>query len=224
LRESSIILEGKLNQFVRSEAGNLAFMLEESDGSLHYCFSPIKDVSLGISDDLLIYGSQQAANKVRINYILNKTRNTEAVLIERKQSWTYTISLIFSIIVTVLFVISLLFLLRVFPINYSTIGSIFNFIFSLIMVIMLVPVLIILWVLTSVFNKNRSENKNLTNSIEDIKKKLGIAKSSITLATQSQIEVQSESEITGAGKYCSHCGEKLLPEARFCSKCGAKWE
>jgi hypothetical protein len=33
------ILEGRVKQFVKSESGNLAFMLEDNQGNVHYCFS-----------------------------------------------------------------------------------------------------------------------------------------------------------------------------------------
>ena len=225
MRESTIVLEGKIKEFARSEAGNLAFMLEESGGSLHYCFSPVKDVLLGISDELIVFGSSHGANKVRINYILNKTRNTEKVLIETKQSWTYSVSLIFSIIVTGLFVLSLLVLTRILPINYFGIfDSIFSFVFSLIMVILLLPVLIILWVLTSAFSKKRNESEDLKKHIKDLKENLDISEPYQASISQKQSEFQPEPKNIEGGKFCSHCGEKLPPEAKFCSKCGAKWD
>ncbi|TFG03576.1 MAG: zinc-ribbon domain-containing protein [Promethearchaeota archaeon] len=225
MRESSIVLEGQVKNFVKSDAGNLAFMLEEPGGSLHYCFSPVKNVSLGISDEVIVYGSSQSANKIRVNYLMNKTRNTENTLIETKQSWTYSVSLIFSIIITILFVISLLFLLRIIPVSViGTIDSIFNFVFALIMVITLLPVLIIMWVLTSAFRKKRSESEELAKRIKDVKKELGVSEPDTLNTSQKQAEVQNESISSGTAKFCAHCGERLPPEAKFCSKCGAKWD
>ena len=226
MRESSIIIEGKIKEFARSEAGNLAFMVEDSGGSIHYCYSPVKEVSIAISDDVVIYGNSHSyySNKIRVNYILNKTRNTENVLIERKQSWTYTVSFVFSILITALFVISLLVLVRIIPVNFlGVLDSIFSSVFSMIMVILLAPVLIIMWVLTSAFGKKRSESEELAKRIKDMKENLGISETSKTSSPQKQLDVESE-KTTTATKFCSHCGEKLPPEAKFCSKCGAKWD
>lgn len=225
MREASIVLEGKIKNFARSEAGNLAFMLEDSGGIVRYCYSPVKDVVLNVSDDLLVFGTRQSANKIRVNYILNKTRNTETTLIDKKQSWAYGLSLALSIIVTGLFVVALLVLLRIFPISYSSsFDSIFGFVISLIMVIMFFPLLIILWVLTSAFSKKRSESEELVKRVKDVREDLGISGSSKPSTQHNKASDQSESDFTGTAKFCSHCGEKLPLEAKFCAKCGAKWE
>ena len=225
MRGSTIVLEGKVKEFARSEAGNLAFMLEESGGNIHYCFSPVKKALLGISDDIVVYGSYHGTNKVRVDYILNKTRNSEDILIETRQSWAYTLSLIISICTTGLVVLSFLVLLRIIPIGFfGTLDSIFSFVFSLIMVITLLPVIIIMWVLTSAFGKKRRENEEITNQIKDIKDKLGISESPKPSVAQKQELIQSESKDIGTAKFCAHCGERLPHEAKFCSKCGAKWD
>jgi hypothetical protein len=223
--ESSIILEGKIKDFAKSEAGNLAFMLEDIQGNLHYCFSPIKRASFGINDKVVIHGTAHSGNKIRLSYILNKTRNTEDILIESKQDWTYIVSLVFSILTTAGFVFSLLVLIGVIPTNiFGIYNSILAFIFSLIMVILLLPVLIIMWVLTSSFGKKRKEKEDLSQHIEEIKQNLGIKEPATTPEMQKEFLIQPEEEFGGAAKFCSHCGAQLPPEAKFCSKCGAKWD
>ena len=225
MRGSTILLEGKVKEFARSEAGNLAFMLEETGGSLHYCFSPVKKALLEISDEVIVYGTYHSANKVRVDYILNKTRNSEDILIETRHSWAYTLSLITSIFTTGLVILSFLVLFRIIPINFLGIfDSIFSSIFSLIMVIALLPVVIIFWVLTSAFSKRRSENEELTKRIKDIKDKLGVSESPKPSVAQKQETPKLESKNIGTAKFCAHCGERLPPEAKFCSKCGAKWD
>jgi hypothetical protein len=223
--ESKIVLEGKVKEFVRSEAGNLAFMLEDSRGNIHYCFSQVKTGSLGISDEVIVHGTLHSGNKVRLSYLVNKTRNTEEMLIETKQSWAYSASLTFSILVTAGFVVSLLILVGIIPIGTgSTFDNIFRFVLSLILVILLLPVLIILWVLTSAFGKKRKESEALKEDITKMKGKVGISEPSKTVIAQKEFEAQAEPYSAGAMKFCSHCGEKLAAEAKFCSKCGAKWE
>ncbi len=223
--ESKIVLEGKVKEFVRSEAGNLAFMLEDSGGNMRYCFSQVKSGSLGTSDEIVVHGTLHSANKIRVNYIINKTRNIEEVLIESKQSWAYTASLIFSILITAGFVVALLVLVGIIPIGFgSPIDSIFGFVFSLILVILLLPVLIIMWVLTSAFGKKRKESEALKEDITKMKEKVGISEPSKTVIPQKESEAQAEPYSAGAMKFCSHCGERLAAEAKFCSKCGAKWD
>jgi hypothetical protein len=222
--ESKIVLEGKVKEFVRSEAGNLAFMLEDSGGNMRYCFSQVKTGSLGISDEIVVHGTLHGTNKVRVNYIINKTRNIEEVLIDTKQSWAYTASLVFSILVTAGFVVALLVLVGIIPIGTGgTFDNIFRFVFSIILVILLLPVLIIMWVLTSAFGKKRKESEALKGDITKMKGKVGISPSK-TVAPQKGSETQAEPYNAGATKFCSHCGEQLPVEAKFCPKCGAKWE
>lgn len=223
--ESKIVLKGKVKEFARSEAGNLAFMLEDSTGNLHYCYSQVKTGSLGISDEIIVHGTLHSGNKIRLSYIINKTRNTEDVLIESKQSWAYTVSLIFSILVTAGFVVSLLILMGIIPIGFGgPIDSILGFVFSLILVILLLPVLIIMWVLTRAFGKKRKESEALKEDITKMKEKVGISEPSKTVIPQKESEAQTEPYNAGAMKFCSHCGERLPAEAKFCPKCGAKWE
>lgn len=225
MRESPILLEGRVKEFAHSEAGNLAFMLQDSGGGLHYCYTPVKKALLGISDEIAVYGSQRGANKIRVDYILNKTRNSENILVERRQSWAYTLSLITSICVTGLIVLSVSILLRIIPINLlGTLDSIFSFVFSLIMLITLLPVVIIMWVLTSAFGKKRREDEELTKRIKDIKNQLGGSKSETSSVAQKQEIIESESKNIGIPKFCAHCGEQLPLEAKFCAKCGAKWD
>jgi ABC-type multidrug transport system fused ATPase/permease subunit len=223
--ETTIILEGKVREYAKSDAGNLAFMLEDSQGNLHYCFSPTKRATLAISDNVVIHGTAYSGNKIRLNYILNKSRNTEDILIEAKQDWTYTVSLVFSIIITGIWVFALLILIGVIPINFfGMFDSILGFVFSLIMVILLLPVLIIMWVLTSSFGKKKRESLELSQHIAKMKQNMGYAEPLKTTLPQVEPSMQSEEEVIGGTtKFCSHCGAKLPLEAKFCSKCGAKW-
>jgi len=184
-----------------------------------------QETILAISDDVVIHGTSYSGNKIRLNYILNKTRNTEDILIEAKQEWTYTVSLVFSIIITGIWVFALLFLIGIIPTNFFGIfDAIMTFIFSLIMVILLLPVLIIMWVLTSSFGKKKRESHELSQHIAKMKQNVGFAEPPKANLPQVEPSMQSEEEVIGGStKFCSHCGAKLPPEAKFCSKCGAKW-
>ena len=127
--------------------------------------------------------------------------------------------------ITAGFVVSLLILVGIIPIGFGgTIDSILRFVFSLIMVILLLPVLIIMWVLTSAFGKKRKESETLKEDISKMKGKGGISEPSKPVIPQKEYEAQAEPYSAGAMKFCSHCGEKLPVDAKFCSKCGAKWE
>ena len=60
------VLEGRVKQFVKSESGNLAFMLEDNQGNVHYCFSAGKKPMLNSSDNLVLIGSYLSGNKFSI--------------------------------------------------------------------------------------------------------------------------------------------------------------
>ena len=233
MSERNIILEGYIKQFVKSESGNIAFMLEDAQGSLHYCFSPSKKPLISLSDKIAIIGSELSGNKVRINYILNKTRNSEDNLIETKKDWLYYLALSFAIIVTGGFIFALLFTLGIFPMQSSSMwGSlsyIFNFVFSILLVILFLPLMIILWVLTFLFSKKRSKESALEIEIENMK---NLIREKTTISPQIkpseliQMEekgIPNEGQLIGKIRYCAHCGEKLPSEAQFCPKCGSKW-
>ncbi|MFX0058412.1 MAG: zinc-ribbon domain-containing protein [Candidatus Heimdallarchaeota archaeon] len=229
MSEQFIVLKGKVKEFTRSESGNLAFMFEDKNGDIRYCFSPTKKPFINISDELVIIGSLISGAKVRINYIINNTKNSEENLIEPKSDWTYYVSLIFAILVTLGLIIAVLFLTGIIPIGgdsiWDPINTIFSMVISLVMVILFVPLMIILWVLTIVFSKKKKSGLELENEVLRIKKEIyGVEKTTQTtvISEQAPIEYEEEKNIP-KGKYCSHCGEKLPYEAKFCPKCGSKW-
>ena len=229
MSEQFIVLKGRVKEFTRSESGNLAFMFEDKNGDIRYCFSPTKKPFINISDELIIIGSLISGAKVRINYIINKTRNSEESLIESKADWTYYVSLIFSIIVTAGLIISILFLTGIIPSGsgsiWGAIGSIFSMVISLVMTILLIPVAIILWSLTIAFAKKKKQGSELENQVLNIKKEIyGVQKPLQTNISSepSTGEIEVEKPVI-KGRFCSHCGEKLPPEAKFCPKCGSQW-
>ncbi|MFW9937182.1 MAG: zinc-ribbon domain-containing protein [Candidatus Thorarchaeota archaeon] len=229
MSEQFIVLRGRVKEFTRSESGNLAFMLEDKNGDIRYCFSPTKKPYINISDELIIIGSLISGAKVRINYIINKTRDSEENLIESKTEWTYYVSIIFAIIATAGLIIAILFLSGIIPSGggsiWGSIGSIFSMVISLVMTILLVPVAIILWSLTIVFAKKKKTGSELEDQVLKIKQEIyGVQKPAQTNLSSDQINNKIEEEKSVMrGKFCSHCGEKLPLEAKFCPKCGSKW-
>ena len=87
MSEHTIVLEGKVKDFTKSYSGNFSFMLEDSQNNLHYCFSTKKRPGLSGSDNIIVIGSTTTGNKVRINYIINQSRNTEENMIEGSTDW-----------------------------------------------------------------------------------------------------------------------------------------
>lgn len=233
MSERNIILEGYIKQFVKSESGNIAFMLEDAQANLHYCFSPSKKPLISLSDKIVIIGSELSGNKVRINYILNKTRNSEENLIETKKDWLYYLALSFAIIVTGGFIVALLFILGIFPMQstpmWGSLNYIFNFVFLLLLVILFLPLMIILWVLTFVFSKKRSNESQLEIEVENLKNLIREKTTNSSQIRPSELiqreekEIPHEEQVTGNIRYCAHCGEKLPSEGKFCPKCGSKW-
>lgn len=223
MSENMIILRGKVREFTKSYSGNLSFMLEDSLNSLHYCFSIKKGLLVNPSDDVIIYGSQTSGNKVRINYIINQTRNTEENLVETSQDWTYYLSLIAAIGSTIGFIAAILFSLGVFPVDYGYMGmfgSIFGMIFSIVLVIALLPAMIIFWVLTNSFVKKRKRGSEIEAEISKFKQ--GITSPITSDSPAKPLEGQIEAEDYGTKpQFCAHCGTKVPIEAKFCPSCGS---
>ena len=163
------ILEGRVKQFIKSESGNLAFMLEDNQGNMNYCFSTVKKPIINSSDHLVLFGSYLSASKFRVSFILNKTKNTEENLIDTKFDWTYKVSLILAILVTCGFVLSL-FLTPRYP--YGSYGYIYSYITLIFSIIFIVPIMIVLWILTAVFSKSRKKGSNLDREILKLKEKI----------------------------------------------------
>jgi len=233
MSEQTIVIEGRVEQFVKAQSGNIAFMLNDTQRNLRYCFTTGRKPLLNVLDEVIVIGSVISGNKVRANYIINKTKNTEDNLLEKKGNWPYYVSLAFALIVTGGFVVALLFVLGVFPMPSGSIWDPFNFIFgfiySIILMVIFVPLMIILWVLTAVFSKKKSSESNLEIEVARIKQSVYTQKPSPSKPVQT---MDSESltpksviveETSYRPSFCSHCGEKLPPDAKFCPKCGSKW-
>jgi len=223
MSENTIVLRGKVREFTKSYSGNLAFTLEDSQNNLHYCFSTKKSSLLNSSDDFILFGSYTSGNKVRINYIINQTKNSEDNLVDASHDWTYYISLIGSIGTTIGFIVAILFSLGLFSVDYGYMGMfgpIFNMVFSIILIILLLPAMIVFWVLTNSFAKKRKRGLELGAEISKFKQ--GIS-SPITLDSPAKpLEGQIEAENNGKRpQFCAHCGTKVPIEAKFCPSCGA---
>ena len=208
------VLEGKIKQLVKSESGNLAFMLEDNQGNMHYCFSAGKKPILNSSDHLVLIGSYLSDSKFRISFILNKTKNTEENLIDTKFDWTYKVSLVSAILVTCGFVLYLFFYLSFTPVDPYGI-YVFSYITLIISIAYLVGPIIILWVLTVVFSKSRKKSSKLDREIIKLKEEYSNkAPSTSTIKTVDTITKPN---------FCPNCGGKLPAEAKFCPRCGSEF-
>jgi len=223
MSENSIVLRGKVREFTKSYSGNLSFTLEDSLNSLHYCFSTKKGSLVSSSDDVIIFGSHTSGNKVRINYIINQTRNTETNLVETSQDWTYYLSLIAAIGTTIGFIVAILFSLGLFPVDYGYMGmfgSIFTMIFSFVSIISLLQAMIIFWVLTNSFAKKRKRGSEIEAEISKFKQ--GITSPITSDSPSKPLEGKMETEEYGKKpQFCTHCGTKVPIEAKFCPSCGS---
>jgi len=208
------VLEGRIKQLVKSESGNLAFMLEDNQGNMHYCFSAGKKPILNSSDHLVLIGSYPSDSKFRISFILNKTKNTEENLIDTKFDWTYKVSLVSAILVTCGFVLYLFFYLSFTPVVPYGI-YVFSYITLIISIAYLVGPIIILWVLTVVFSKSRKKSSKLDREIIKLKEAYySKAPSTSTIKTVDTIRKPN---------FCPNCGGKLPAEAKFCPRCGSEF-
>ncbi len=210
------ILNGRVKQIVKSESGNLAFMLEDNSGNVHYCFSAGKKPLLNSSDQLVLIGSYLSASKFRVSFILNKTKNTEVNLVETKSDWIYNGTLILAILVTCVFVFYFIFSFflspPVDPYGYSYPFTIITRIF---LILLLGPTMIILWILVAFFSKSRKKGSDSEREILKLKKEYQeyYSKAPSTTTTSS----------IAKPNFCPNCGGKLPVEAKFCPSCGSEF-
>ena len=229
MSQHAIILEGIVKSFTKSYSGNLSFMLEDSQNNLHYCFSTKKRPNLSPSDNIVVIGSTTTGNKVRINYIINQSRNTEESMLEGSNDWMYYVSLVSAILVTIGFVVAIIFSLGIFPVDYGYMGifgSIYTMIISIFLIILLLPAMIIFWVLTNSFSKKRKSAVQLIEDVSRIKENFsGSVKSSIkspeVMRASTSVQKQGDS-YSSRPQFCAHCGTKMSFEARFCPSCGSE--
>ena len=230
MSEHTIVLEGIVKSFTKSYSGNLSFMLEDSQNNLHYCFSTKKRPALSPSDKIIVIGSTTSGNKVRINYLINQSRNTEENMIEGSSDWMYYVSLISAILVTIGFAIGILFVVGIIPISFGSMwgmfGSLYSIIIFIVLIIALVPAMIIFWVLTNSFSKKRKSAVQLIEEVSRIKEKLfGSVKLSIkspeVMKEPTSVQKQ-EISYSSRPQFCAHCGLKISLEAKFCPSCGSE--
>ena len=230
MAENTIVLEGTVKSFIKSYSGNLSFMLEDSQNNLHYCFSMKKRPALSPSDNIIVIGSTTSGKKVRINYIINQSRNTEESMLEGSGDWMYYVSLISAILVTIGFVIGILFVVGIIPISFGSfwgiLGSLYSIIIFLVLIIALVPAMIIFWVLTNSFSKKRKLDVQLIEDVSRIKENLsGSFKPSIkspeVMKEPTSVQKQ-EVPYSTRHQFCAHCGTKMPFEAKFCPSCGSE--
>jgi uncharacterized membrane protein len=213
MSDRTAVLEGRIKQFVKSESNNLAFMLEDNQGNVHYCFSAGKKPILNSSDHLVLIGSYLSGSKFRISFILNKTKNTEENLIDTKFDWTYKVSLVSAIVVTCGLLLYLIFGSLLFP--YGSYSYVYSIVITIFSIVIFVPIMIILWVLTAVFSKSRNKGSELDREIFKLKEEYySKAPSTSTIKTVDTITKPN---------FCPNCGRKLPIEAKFCPNCGSEF-
>ena len=229
MSEHTIVLEGIVKSFTKSYSGNLSFMLEDSQNNLHYCFSTKKRPALSPSDKIVVIGSTTTGNKVRINYLINQSRNTEENMLEASNDWMYYVSLVSAISVTIGFVVAILYSLGIFTVDYGYMGifgSIYTMFISIVLIILLLPTMIIFWVLTNSFSKKRKSAVQLVEDVSRIKENFsGSVKSSIkspeVMKELTSVQKQEDS-YSSRPQFCAHCGTKMSFEAKFCPSCGSE--
>jgi len=207
------VLEGRIKQLVKSESGNLAFMLEDNQGNAHYCFSAGKKPILNSSDHLVLIGSYLSDSKFRISFILNKTKNTEENLIDKKSDWAYKVSLVLAILVTCGLLLYLIFGQFLFP--YGSYSYVYSIVITIFSIVFFVPLMIILWILVAFFLKSRKKGSELDREILKLKEAYySKAPSTSTIKTVDAITKPN---------FCPNCGGKLPAEAKFCPSCGSEF-
>jgi len=207
------VLEGRVKQFVKSESGNLAFMLEDNQGNVQYCFSAGNKPMLSSSDNLVLFGSYLSGNKFRVSFVLNKTKNTEENLIDTKFDWTYKVSLVLAILVTCGLLLYLIFGPLLFP--YGSYNYVYSIIITIMSLVFLVPTMIILWVLTAFFSKSRKKGSKLEREILKLKEMYSNKASSTS--TRKTVDTITKPN------FCPNCGGKLPAGAKFCPNCGSEF-
>ncbi len=216
------VLEGIVKQLVKSESGNLAFMLEDNQGNMQYCFSAGKKPLLNSSDHLVLFGSYISGSKFRVSFILNKTKNTEVNLIETKSDWIYNGTLVLAILVTCVFGIYFIFSFFLTPVDPYGYDYFYSIMVRIFMIFLLAPTTIILWILVAFFSKSRKKGSNSEREI--LKKKeeyysyYNKASSPSTIKTEDKIV----NSITKPN-FCPNCGGKLPVGAKFCPSCGSEF-
>ena len=221
MKHNIIKLEGVVKEYVKSQSSNPAFMIEDKSNNLHYCYTTKKNPNLTISDQVIIIGNQLVRNKIKIVYILNKSKNTEIEYIGKKSYNLYYIGLIISIIFIALLIISIILISISFrgifnPLDYM---SIFMFVFSLIFLIVTPIGLIIVLPITFLTYKSRKNESEIQIEINRLKEAIvnSIGKKELTTLTS---ENGNDKKISP--KFCSLCGERLPDEASYCPVCGNK--
>ena len=216
------ILNGRVKHFVKSESGNSAFMLEDNQGNMQYCFSAGKKLILNSSDHLVLFGSYISASKFRVNYILNKTKNTEVNLVETRSDWIYKGTLILAILVTCLLVFYFIFGSIFTPVDPYGYNYIYSSITRIFFLVSLVPTTIILWVLVAFFSNSRKKGFKLESEISKLKKEYyGYYNKAQSTSTRKTMDNEANSITTQ--KFCPNCGGKLPAEAKFCPNCGSEF-
>ncbi|MHA1460333.1 MAG: zinc ribbon domain-containing protein [Promethearchaeota archaeon] len=216
------ILEGRVKQLVKSESGNLAFMLEDNQGNMQYCFSAGKKPILNSSDVLVLFGSYISGNKFRVSFILNKTKNTEVNLVETKSDWIYNGTLVLAILVTGVFGIYFIFSFFLTPVDPYGYNYVFSYIVRIVILVLLAPTMIILWILVAFFSKSRKKGSNSERETLKLKEEYYSYYNKASSTSTKKIEDNVVNSITKPN-FCPNCGGKLPAEAKFCPSCGSEF-
>jgi len=206
----AIFLKGTIIDFVNSKSGNIAFMLEDKEKNLYYCYTTQKKPFGTKLDEVALIGSILTQKKIKIEYLYNITRNSETSFNEPKNDWIYKLSCSISIILTIIFIISMIY---VFYIS-SYYSFMLSYTISIIIIISIVPNLIIVWAITYLLSNSRRRGKILQNQIKMLKDDLQKLISEESSRNNSNIEAQS-----GINN-CTYCGKEVPLNARFCTICG----
>jgi uncharacterized membrane protein len=150
-------------------------------------------------------------------------------MLEGSSDWMYYVSLTSAILVTIGFVVAILYSLGIFTVDYGYMGmfgSIFTMIFSIIFIIFLLPAMIIFWVFTNSFSKKRKSAVLLIEDVARIKENLSRSfkptiKSQELMKEPTSVQKQEES-YSSRPQFCAHCGIKMSFEAKFCPSCGSE--
>lgn len=216
------LIEGFITKFLRIEGHIKVFLIEDSEQKIHNCYLYDSKNEVDALDDVIIIGTYESRDKIKVDYMVNKTKNYEEKFSEFKAKWIFYTSLFLTIILAGTFIFFLLSVLGVIPIQISFGWAYFGEIYATMLKLL---ILLLLFTLMIVFAylmySHLMHNKRILerdNEIQRIKEKgYEPVKSQIK-----KLEVKKE-EAVKKTKFCSHCAEELPIDAEFCSKCGAIW-
>ena len=221
----NILIEGVIKEFTKITPYHIAFILDDSKGNQYQCFSFNIKKKLSVTDEILIIGAVTSGNKIKINYVINKSRNTEEGLFKRKAEWLFYVSLFLTIIFVGTFIFLLLIFSNLIPIEIDLSFPSLEEIYTLINKLTLLIPFIALAGITGIKSYSLSQNRIISIEIEKEKNRLkmsGIRPKIIAPISKKEEKQETviETEEPPEEMACPECGERLPLDAMFCSKCG----